>query len=77
VSAADEYELIVTPPAARAIAEQLPEPVAVAVIEFLTGTLIERRAASVNRCAASWLESGPPAEAPTAFCTEFSIDHAR
>lgn len=40
MSAADEYELIVTPPAAKAIAEQLPEPVAVAVIEFLTGTLI-------------------------------------
>jgi len=40
VSAASEYELIVTPPAGRAIAEQLPEPVAAAVIEFLTGSLI-------------------------------------
>lgn len=40
MSAASEYELIVTPPAARAIAEQLPEPVAAAVIEFLTGSLI-------------------------------------
>ncbi len=35
-----DYELIVTPPAARAISEQLPEPVAAAVIEFLTSTLI-------------------------------------
>lgn len=35
-----EYELVVTPPAARAIAEQLPEPVAAAVIEFLTSTLV-------------------------------------
>lgn len=36
----DEYGLVVTPPATRAIAEQLPEPVAAAVIEFLTSTLI-------------------------------------
>ncbi len=35
-----EYELIVTPPAARAIAEKLSEPVAAAVIEFLTTALI-------------------------------------
>lgn len=37
-----QYELVVAPPAARAIAEQLPEPVAAAVIEFLTGSLIEQ-----------------------------------
>lgn len=35
-----EYELIVAPPAARAVSEQLPEPVAAAVIEFLTTSLI-------------------------------------
>jgi mRNA interferase RelE/StbE len=40
VSSPDAYELVVTPPAARAISEQLPEPVAAAVIEFLTTTLI-------------------------------------
>ena len=40
MSRAGDYELVVTPPAARAIAEQLPEAVAAAVIEFLTGTLI-------------------------------------
>lgn len=40
MSAPDEYELVVTPPAARAISERLPEPVAAAVIEFLTTTLI-------------------------------------
>jgi mRNA-degrading endonuclease RelE of RelBE toxin-antitoxin system len=40
VSTDDEYELIVTPPAARAISQQLPEPVAAAVIEFLTSSLI-------------------------------------
>lgn len=34
------YELVVTPPAARAIQIGLPEPVAAAVIEFLTGALI-------------------------------------
>ncbi len=40
MSAPDEYELVVTPPAARAISDHLPEPVAAAVIELLTTTLI-------------------------------------
>lgn len=35
------YELVVAGPAARAIAETLPEPVSVAVIDFLTGSLLE------------------------------------
>ena len=35
------YELVVAPPAQRAIAEHLPEAVAAAVIEFLTTALIE------------------------------------
>jgi len=35
------YELVVTPPAVRAIQEQLPEAVAAAVIEFLTGPLTQ------------------------------------
>ncbi len=35
-----EYELIVTPPAARALSDQLPEPVATAVIEFMTSALV-------------------------------------
>ena len=35
------YELVLTPPARRALAEQLPEPVAVAVIHFLTTALVE------------------------------------
>lgn len=35
------YELVVTPPAQRAIADKLPEAVAVAVIDFLTTALIE------------------------------------
>ncbi len=37
----DGYELIVSRPAARAIAESLPEPVAAAVIDFITGSLLE------------------------------------
>jgi mRNA interferase RelE/StbE len=37
----DGYELIVADPAARAIAETLPEPVAAAVIDFITGSLLE------------------------------------
>jgi mRNA-degrading endonuclease RelE of RelBE toxin-antitoxin system len=35
------YDLIVARPAARAIAETLPEPVAAAVIDFITGSLLE------------------------------------
>lgn len=35
------YELVVTPPATRALQGRLPEPVAAAVIEFVTGALIE------------------------------------
>jgi len=40
VSDARDYKLVVTPPAAPALADQLPEPVATAVIGFLTGTLV-------------------------------------
>ena len=35
------YELVLTPPAVRAVRTGLPEPVAAAVIEFLTGALTE------------------------------------
>lgn len=35
-----DYELVVTPPARRAIAEQLPEAVASAVVQFMTTALI-------------------------------------
>lgn len=35
------YELVVARPAARTIAERLPETVSAAVIEFITGALIE------------------------------------
>ena len=37
----EAYELVVTPPAAKAIQSRLPEAVAAAVIEFVTGPLIE------------------------------------
>jgi mRNA-degrading endonuclease RelE of RelBE toxin-antitoxin system len=40
VNGEGDYELVVTPPAVRAISEQLPESVAAAVIEFLTTSLI-------------------------------------
>lgn len=35
------YEIVVTAPAARAIRETLPEAVAFAVIDFITGPLLE------------------------------------
>lgn len=36
----EEYELVLTPPALRALSDRLPEPVAAAVIEFLTTSLV-------------------------------------
>lgn len=36
----DRYELVLAPPARRALAERLPEAVAAAVVDFLTSTLI-------------------------------------
>jgi len=41
VTAKPPYELVLTPPAQRAIASALPEGVAAAVLEFLTASLIE------------------------------------
>jgi mRNA interferase RelE/StbE len=40
VTTSHPYELVVTPPAVRAIQAGLPEAVAAAVIEFLSGALI-------------------------------------
>jgi len=40
VSDDEGYELVLTPPAARAIRTGLPEAVAAAVIEFMTGPLV-------------------------------------
>ena len=37
----EPYELVLTPPAVRAIQRHLPETVAAAVIEFLTGALVD------------------------------------
>jgi cation transporter-like permease len=37
------YEIVVTAPAARAVRETLPEAVAFAVIDFITGPLLENR----------------------------------
>ena len=37
----DPYDLVVARPAARAIAERLPEAVSAAVVDFITGALIE------------------------------------
>ena len=37
----EDYELVFTPPAIRPIQTGLPEPVTAAVIEFMTGPLID------------------------------------
>lgn len=39
---AGDYELVLAPPARRALTGKLPEPVAAAVIEFLTTALISK-----------------------------------
>jgi mRNA interferase RelE/StbE len=43
------YELILTPPAVRVIRSGLPEAVAAAVTEFLTGALDENHVGSASR----------------------------
>jgi mRNA-degrading endonuclease RelE of RelBE toxin-antitoxin system len=40
VNPSADYELVLTPPAVRAVQTGLPEPVAAAVIEFMTGPLV-------------------------------------
>jgi len=42
LSELDEYELVLTPPARRALADRLPEAVASAVIEFVTTALVQQ-----------------------------------
>jgi mRNA interferase RelE/StbE len=42
VTAERGYELVLAPPARRALAERLPEAVAAAVVDFLTSTLIQQ-----------------------------------
>lgn len=38
---AGDYELVLTPPARRALSERLPEAVAAAVINFLTSSIVQ------------------------------------
>lgn len=40
MTGADAYDLVLTPPARRALTDRLPEVVATAVIEFLTTALV-------------------------------------
>jgi mRNA-degrading endonuclease RelE of RelBE toxin-antitoxin system len=42
VSGGPDYELILTPPAQRAIQSKLPEAVAGAVVDFITTTLLQQ-----------------------------------
>jgi mRNA interferase RelE/StbE len=41
MSEEDDYELVLTPPARRALTDRLPESVAAAVIDFSTTALIQ------------------------------------
>lgn len=40
MSRPEPYELVLTPPAVRVIQPRLPDPVAAAVIDFMTGALL-------------------------------------
>ena len=42
MSREDEYELVLTPPARRALTERLPKAVAAAVIDLLTTALVSQ-----------------------------------
>ncbi len=42
MSSEDDYELVLTPPARRALTGKLPEAVAVAVLDFITTALVEQ-----------------------------------
>jgi mRNA interferase RelE/StbE len=42
VNAEDDYDLVLTPPARRALTDRLPEAVATAVIDFLTTALVQQ-----------------------------------
>lgn len=42
MSQQDDYELVLTAPAQRALTERLAEPVAAAVIDFLTTALVQQ-----------------------------------
>ena len=67
----DGYELIVARPAAsRAIADTLPEPVAAAVIDFITGSLIENPRLVGRGFKTNLPASTAPAEGATESCTE-------
>ncbi len=64
------YDLVVARPGARTIAESLPEAVAAAVIDFITGSLIKTLIASAEHfetiCPAFTAHAG----GATASCTE-------
>ncbi|HKG52540.1 MAG TPA: type II toxin-antitoxin system RelE/ParE family toxin [Actinomycetales bacterium] len=42
MSGEEEYELVLTPPAHRALTERLPEAVATAVVDFMTTALVRQ-----------------------------------
>ena len=67
----EPYELVLTPPARRALTDRLPEAVATAVIDFLTTTLVETHDVSANRCGVTWPAFGRPVVVPTECCTDF------
>jgi len=64
-----EYELVLTPPAPRALTGKLPESVATAVIEFLTTSLIRQPYQVGKPLRDDWLVYGPPDAALTGSST--------
>lgn len=73
----DAYELVLTPPAQRAVANKLPEPVAAAVIEFLTTALVANPHRVANSCGTTSPVSGPRAAALTGCSTASTMNSAK
>jgi len=72
-----EYELILTPPARRALTERLSEAVAAAVMNFLTSTLVSEPRRVGKPLRGTWLGSGRPAAAAIECSTDCARINAR
>ena len=62
----ESYDLVVARPAAVELAERLPEPVAAAAIELITGPLTDAIGVSVCRCGTNLMGYGALAWGRTA-----------
>ncbi len=70
----ERYRLRIARPAVKALAEVLPEKVATAAYEFITGPLLDNPRRVASRLIRRWRRHGPHVAAPTAsFITSTRI----